>query len=451
MLKNRLDGLYLTILGALVFILLGFALEAAAPVSTVDFRVVYYSARCMLEHRDPYNENELNRIYHTEGGESPNESLQIRRTERHYNYLPTAFLVTMPLAVLPFGAAHILWLILTATCVVVASFLMWKVGADKEPTLSGALVCLSLVTSELFLILGNPAGLAVSFCVIGVWCFLKQRLTIAGVICFALSLMLKPHDSGLVWLYFMLAGGIYRRRALQTLLVVCALSLPIVLWVTHVAPNWMHEFHDTLTVYSAHGDVNDPGPASMASHGIGMVICLQAVLSVFRDDPRFYNPVSYAICGALLLLWAVKTVRIRHSERTAWLALAPIAALSMLPIYHRIYDAKLLLLAIPACALLWSEFSARFRVTVIAVAFGIAITGGVPWAIFLFVLHRSHLPSILSSFTVLTILQVFPVPLTLLMVAVLSLWAYTRHAGNDSNIAAGSIEGLGNSEADPSR
>ena len=35
--------------------------------------------------------------------------------------------------------------------------------------------------------------------------------------CLAISLMLKPHDAGLVWLYFLLAGGIYRKRALQAL------------------------------------------------------------------------------------------------------------------------------------------------------------------------------------------------------------------------------------------
>lgn len=41
------------------------------------------------------------------------------------------------------------------------------------------------------------------------------------------------------------------------------------------------------------------------------------------------------------------------------MALAVIAVLSLLPVYHRPYDAKLLLLAVPACAKLWSEGGAR--------------------------------------------------------------------------------------------
>jgi hypothetical protein len=433
--KPYQDGLYLVALGALVFVLLGLVLEAAAPVSTVDFRVVYYSARCLLEHRDPYNENELDRVYRTENGESPHDSPQIRRSERHYNYLPTAFIVTVPFALLPFGPAHLMWLLLTAGCIVVASWLMWSVAATSEPTLAGALVCLSLLTSELFLILGNPAGFAVSLCVIGVWCFLKRRLVVVGIVCFALSLMLKPHDSGLIWLYFLLAGGTYRRHALHTLFAVCALSLPVVLWVTCLAPNWMQELHNILVTYSSRGDVNDPGPTSMASHGIGMVISLQAAVSVFHDDPGFYNPVTYLLCGPMLAFWMLKTLRIRPTEELAWIALAPIAALSMLPIYHRIYDAKLLLVAIPACALLWREGSRQSRVTVGVTALGIAITGGMPWAIFLFLLHRGRLPAWLSSYTVATILQVFPVPVVLLILTILALGAYHRFANNNRTAA----------------
>jgi glycosyl transferase family 87 len=424
--KARRDSFYLFVLGSIVFVLLGFALEAAAPVSTVDFRVVYFSARCLIEHHDPYNPKELDAVYRTEKGETAQDSPQIRRSERHYNYLPTAFALTVPFALLPFGMARLVWLLLIAFLVILASYLVWAESVQSQPTLSGVLVCLSLLTSELFLILGNPAGFAVALCVIAVWCFLKQRFVLAGIFCFALSLLLKPHDAGFIWLYFLLAGGVYRRRALQTLLAVCVLGLPFVLWVTAVAPGWLHELEQIVAAYAAHGDVNDPGPASMASHGIGMVICLQAVLSVFRDDPAFYNPLTYLLCGALLVLWALRTLAIRHGRNEAWVALAPVAALSMLPVYHRVYDAKLLLLAVPACALLWGKGGRLVGWTVAVSAFTIAITGAMPWAIFLFLLHHGRLPAFLSSAPVSTVLQVFPVPLALVATGVLWLAVYMK-------------------------
>ena len=44
MTKERLDGLYLMLLGSVVFLLLGGVLEQGAATKLVDFRVVYYPA-----------------------------------------------------------------------------------------------------------------------------------------------------------------------------------------------------------------------------------------------------------------------------------------------------------------------------------------------------------------------------------------------------------------------
>jgi hypothetical protein len=428
MTKARMDGLYLLGLGAAVFLLLGFALENAVPVTTVDFKVVYYSARCLIEHGDPYQEAALEHVYQTEGGVSGRETAANRRSERNYNYFPTAFPITVPFALMPFGPAHLLWLGVTAAGFLLASFLMWEIAADHAPIFAGVLVGLTLANSELFLILGNPAGIAVSLCVIAVWCFLRDRFVGAGIVCLALSLMLKPHDAGLVWLYFVIAGGANRKRALQTLVVVIVLSVPAIIWLSAVAPNWMPELHSILTAYSSHGDVNDPGPASMASHGIGMVVSLQAVFSVFFDDPRFYNPATYLVCGALLLAWLLKTVRSAWSTRIAWFALAPIAALTMLPVYHRIYDARLLLLAIPACAMLWQRGGGIAKSAAAVTTIQIIFTGGIAWAIFFRALAHVQVPNSALAKGLLVGLQIFPVPLILLLTACFYLWVYLRRA-----------------------
>ena len=106
MTNARRDGLYLVLLGCAVFVLIGSALENAVPVTAADFRVVYYSARCLLEHRDPYNENEMKYTYRVDGGETANDTPTLRRTETQYIYFPSAFPLTVPFAVFPFGPAH---------------------------------------------------------------------------------------------------------------------------------------------------------------------------------------------------------------------------------------------------------------------------------------------------------------------------------------------------------
>jgi hypothetical protein len=157
-----------------------------------------------------------------------------------------------------------------------------------------------------------------------------------------------------------------------------------------------------------------------------MVVNLQAVISIFRDDPRVYNPISYLVCAPLLVAWAIYTLRHRPTPKTASLALAAIAALSMLPIYHREYDTKLLLLTVPACAILWAEGGRIGRLALLVNSAGFVLTGDLPNAAFLGFLHFLHLPTTGLSGQVLIAAQVFPAPLMLLVMGIFYLWAYAR-------------------------
>jgi hypothetical protein len=406
--------------------------ESSAVVTTVDYKVVYYSARCLIQHIDPYQENEVLSIYQAESADRPLESEKVRQIVSRYMYLPTAFAVTVPFALLPWGPAHILWLTLTIGSVIVASFLIWNVGADFAPIVSGVLIGFFLANSEVLVVLCNPAGIAVSLCVVAVWCFIRERFVPAGILCLAVSLVVKPQDAGLVWLYFLLAGGVYRRRALQTLVATLALGLPGILWVWSVAPNWLQEWRSNILAFSVHGGINDPGPASTGGHGLGMLVNLQAVLSVFRDDPHFYNPVSYLICVPLLLLWLIVTLRSRPTPAKAWIGLAAIAALSMLPVYHHLYDSKILLLTVPACAMLWAEGGLIGWLALLVNTAGFALNGDVTWAIVLGLIGRLHMPPSGLSEQLLIALQVFPAPLILLVIGVFYLWVYARRCSTEA-------------------
>ena len=426
MTRARLDGLYLLLLGSVVFILLGAALENAAPSPLADFRALYYPARCLIQHDDPYMEGEVLRIYRAEGGDRPSDTAMVRQIATQNVYPPTAFSFTVPFAMLPWGPARMLWMTLTVGSFIFASFLIWNLGANYAPILSGALIGFLLANSEILIVTGNAAGIVVSLCAVAVWCFLRERFVPAGILCLAVSLAIKPHDTGLVWLYFLLAGGVYRKRALQTLLAAGAISLPGVLWVWQVAPHWMRELHSNILAFSVHGGINDPGLASTGGHGLDMLISLQTAISVFRDDPRIYNPASYLICAPLLLLWAFVTLRSRPSLARAWLALAAIAALSMLPVYHRQVDAKLLLLTVPACAMLWAEGGLIGWFALLVNTAGFVLTGDIPWAILLGFINNSHLPATGLSGQILMAVQVFPAPLILLVMVIFYLWVYVR-------------------------
>ncbi len=419
----RRDGLCLFWLGAIAFLLVGFALGKAVAVSTADFRVVYFAARCLIEHGDPYQETQLADTYIKGQGTTPKDSQITRSTEYRYNYLPTAFIVTLPFAVLPFHIAQALWLIVTASSLIFASFLVWDVAALYAPVLSGALIGLTLANSELILMLGNPAGIAVSLCIIGVWCLVVRRYQFVGILCFAISLMLKPHVAGLVWLYFLMSDRNSRNKALQILMTVAMLSVPIAILMGTRAPHWFSEWRSVMAAFSSRGDINDPGPSSMAAHGIGMMINLQTVFSLIKNEPSFYDSASYVLGLLLLCPLLYLTARKKASEELCWFALSAYASISMLPVYHRVYDARILILAVPMTAILWKRRSQYSKISVFIGATTIVLTGAIPWGIFLRISSGLH-PSTNFSKSIAVISQVAPVPVILLISSVFYLRAY---------------------------
>ncbi|MFZ1012992.1 MAG: hypothetical protein WAN28_06575, partial [Terracidiphilus sp.] len=282
------------------------------------------------------------------------------------------------------------------------------------------------LNAETSIIWGNAAGLAVSLCIIAVWCFLRERYVPVGIVCLAVSLALKPHDSGLVWLFFLLAGRVHRRRAGQTLAVLAALTLPFALWIWRLAPHWIGEMNANYAALFARGAIDDPGPAAGLVRGACLITSLQTVFSVIWDDPRFYNLASYAVCLLPVGVWIRLSIRTRGRLEPISMLLAAAAALSQLPTYHRIYDTKLVILAVPACALLWAKGGRMARLALLVTLAGLILTADLPWAAFLAFISWLH-PAVTGwPATVQVIAKAFPVPLVLLCMGVFYLVAASK-------------------------
>jgi hypothetical protein len=407
----------------------GISLERASSDGMIDFKGVYYDARCLLQHRDPYLYGEPARVYLAEQRDHPVISDVLRQVLSLNIYPPTTSIFIAPFAMLPWGSAHRLWMIITSGSLTLAAFLMWNRGANYAPIISGALICFILANCEAVLATGNTAGIMVSLCVVAVWCFLRERFVWVGILCLAVSLAIKPHDAGLVWLYFLFAGGVHRKRALQTLLVTTVLGVLAILWVTPIATHWMQEMYSNNLVDLLPGGASNPGPNSANSgSGPSMIINLQSAIYVFSDDPRIYNSVSYLVCGALLLVWSVCTLRARFSPERAWLALAAVVPLTILVTYHRPYDAKLLLLTIPACAMLWAAGKPIRWVALLVSTAGIVATADIPLTILLILSRNLHISTVKLSGQMLTVMLTRPAPLILLVMGIFYLWIYARCA-----------------------
>ena len=189
-----MDAIYLLLLASLLFLAIGGLMERILDVSMLDFKGVYYSASCLLHGDDPYKPGEVLRLYQLSAAKPflrPGEV--VRQVLAQYFYLSGQRFctITAPVALLAFGPAHLVWMALNAASLVLAAVLIWEVSEKYFPLMSTSLIGLLLATSGSVLAIGNAAGIAVGLCVVGVWCFLRQRWVAAGVFCMAMSLTVE--------------------------------------------------------------------------------------------------------------------------------------------------------------------------------------------------------------------------------------------------------------------
>lgn len=406
-------------LGAVAFLLIGFVIITVRHTDLMDVRSAYVSSQCFLDsHCDPYKPGDLMRKYLDSGGNLPNDNLgrETLAFETRNLYLPPALALAVPFALLPYTLARLVWVLTTAAAYIIACWLMWNASANKASLFSSALIAAYLVNCGSLISTSNQGALTLSLCVIAAWWFMQEKFSLAGVLCMGVSLGLKPHESGLVWLFFLVAGGTYRKRALQSLLVVTLISVPAFLWAAHISPHWVSELHSNMVSMMQSG-IDDPGPASALNRGTFLITDLQAIISFFADDPSIYNPVSYAV-GLALLVGLFFSIRKKPlSREQMWIGLAAVSALTMLPLYHRLYDAKILILTIPACAALWAVGGRLAKITLLVEGIGLFVTADLPWAFFRALISHLQASTTGMSKAFLIVVLSFPVPLALLLMS----------------------------------
>jgi hypothetical protein len=422
-------GLIPVSLGAGILLwILGFVLHVKAVDTAKDLIGGYYSAHCLLHHRDPYDPGNVLDTFRAEGGEHPMDDELTREITSRYLYPPSAFAVVVPLALLPWSVAKVVWAVGSVCSLIVAGFLVLDLCAGGASVLGGVFIGYLLATSYVLVVLSNPSELAIGLSIIAAWCFLRERYAWAGIVCLAASLVVKPQIAGLAWLCFLLAGGMFRRRALQTLLVAVVVSLPFVLWVWRVAPNWNAELRSNVDAFSVRGGATDPGPSSKSANDL---VDLQVMVSRVWDRPDVYNAVSYVVVAPLLVAWAVITIRRRGSPGSALYGLAAISPLSLLPVYHHVYDAKLLLLTVPALTLVWVRRDRASWPALLLTGVSFVLLGDTTHRMVMKLTEDVQGLSA-GAASVINSLALCAAPLSLLAIGVFYTWVFWRGAASES-------------------
>jgi hypothetical protein len=206
-----------------------------------------------------------------------------------------------------------------------------------------------------------------------------------------LSLAIKPQIGGLIVLYF-LAQRIYWRYTAIALAgaLVLLLSAGLILRMHPHSANWSSTLRSNLSATLSSGGSADPRPSNQEAIGDTN---LQSLTSIFFADTRTFNVVAYAVFLVLLSVWIMAIPRSNISSEMHYLALAPLVVLSLMPIYHRFYDTRLLLLTVPAVIIV---FQKRRVLGAFIVVLTILAVISVQYRVQLFLVQRGEWQTILQ-------------------------------------------------------
>jgi hypothetical protein len=353
-----------------------------------DFVPVYTGAGCLLKGCNPYNTSQLEQQFFRAGGRADEmNSWDIDVPV----YPPSTFLALSPLALLRYPTARLLWFVLNGCLFVTSAFLVVSLCPRAHRWPATILASLILGTSGILLVLGQPAVFAISLVIISSYFFLRGRLLLVATVLSMLSLAVKPQIGGLIMVYF-LTQRIYWRYVAVALAgaLTFLLSAALILSLHPGSADWPATLRANLSATLSHGGSADPRPDNQEAIGD---VNLQLLSSVVFPDARTFNLAAYSVFLGLLVVWIWAVPWTNVVSEMHLLALAALSVLSLLPIYHRFYDTRLLLLSVPAVVVVLEK--RRLLGAAIAIVTAVAVIS-VQYRVQLFLVGRGEWQNILQ-------------------------------------------------------
>ncbi len=256
---------------------------------------------------------------------------------------PLGGLVVMaPVAALPWRAAKILWMLVLLLSFAATVGMLVRI-LRRPWNSNGALIlvaaCLALAPFHTGVANGNTTILVIGLCALGVWAAMQSYDNCAGVL-FGIACSIKPQLGAFLVLYYLVC----LRWRLFAVAVGCTAGLNVfaALYLYMRGTPWVHEY-----VKNATGFVTNNNIDSFASDNLGRfsLINLQVPFFSITRDSHSANLWAFVLTVVVLCAWTFLVLRNKQMDEL--LALGAISTISLLPVYHRAYDAAIL--SLPLC------------------------------------------------------------------------------------------------------
>ncbi len=310
----------------LVFIVRG---PVRAVQSSSDFSVYYCCARVWIQGADPYDGETLEFVAREAGG-APEIFL------RNALSAPMTFVLLAPFAFLPWEAGKTAWMCVNIICTGFALLGLLQLCETRTAKLRKIILCtlvLGLAPVHTSIGLGQLTIVVLASLVWGAVCAIRKKQVWAGVL-FALATALKPQCGALFLVYFLLRKKwriFFSGAVVVGILLavgIARLEMSGVDWVSSLRAN-----HEAFFAGGS-GDVTIQAHRHQFLHLEGPIY----VLFQNRLTAKVLPWVLTAIVATLLLL----ALRRLSGQRDELLMYSIVSVVTLVPFYHRVYDAALL-------------------------------------------------------------------------------------------------------------
>jgi len=334
-----------------------------------DFLSPYIQAKAWAQGRDPYSAQSLVSLWPPDNSrplwvdtDAARGVLELKRG-MPTPYPVSSLVVLSPFCLLSWSVAVVLWVVIIISAVVLAPFALISLcGCTATDVRAQLFLAAVFALAPLHTGLGtaNPAMLAIGLTAGTVWAVRSGRDKTAGVL-LGIALCLKPTVAGGLLLYYLIRQWKVAGIAGASFVLISAAG--IVRLVLAGVP-WLASYSENTRKIFASGSLADFTRADAVRFNL---VNAQVLFYNLLKEASAANLLAEVLGAALLASWLWLCWRRRDSS--GLLDISAIAVVSLIPVYHRFYDAALLIFPLAWSLLLGIRRSTSVLILVAIVPF----------------------------------------------------------------------------------
>ena len=311
------------------------------PTNWNDLSQNYTASKLWLKGQSPSDPRNFSVLWKREGG----SHLDLTDIRTHLAPPLGGLVVLAPIAAFPWKIAKMIWLAVLLSSFAMTVWALALAGGFRRRelrTLAFIAACLALAPFQTGLASGNTSILVIGLCALAIWAARRHHDVAAGIL-FGVACSVKPQIGAFLVLYYL----IQRRWKLFSTAVASTAGLIAVavlyLWVR--GASWMQDYLHNARGFVTANNIDDFSAANPIRFTL---INLQVPFFSITGQSKSANLLALAVGGILVCAWIYFVVRGRENPPEL-LCLGAISIIGLLPVYHRFYDAGLLVLPLCWC------------------------------------------------------------------------------------------------------